>query len=87
MNFIERGLANLALKRMEEKMGTNWKGKVGAIAALLAAVAAALTDFATNQLSMEKVLAYLSAAGGALSLFGIRHAMGPSKATPTPPAQ
>lgn len=85
MNLIERGLANLALKRMEEKMGTNWKGKVGAIAAILAAVGGALTDFAQNSLTMEKVMAYVTAVGAGLSLFGIRHAMGPSKAN-TPSA-
>ena len=83
MNWLETMLANRVLARLEVKMGQNWKGKVGGIGAMLAGVAGLLTEFSTGTLSVEKIMVYVAAISGGLSLFGIRQAIGKAD-TPTP---
>lgn len=80
MTFFERLALKVALGRLESKMGTNWKGKAGAIAVMLGALAAAANDLAQGHVSAEKMIAYWTTFAGGLAAFGIRQAMGDSRA-------
>ena len=62
--------------------GKNWKGTTGAIGAALAALGAIGVDVSNGTLTTEKLTVYVAAIGGALSLFGIREAIGKQ---PEPP--
>lgn len=77
MNWIEKQAAGYALRRLEGEMGANWKGKIGAMGAALGVVATAAVAFSNGQLDLAGILAAITALSGALSLYGIRQAIGP----------
>ena len=82
MNFAERWFINRALGRMEEAMGSGWKGRLGAIGTALAAVAALLVSFSQGSLDVETAIKAFGTISAALSLFGIRQAIGAKTAPP-----
>lgn len=62
----------------------NWKGVTGAVGAALAALGGIAVDLEKGTLTTEKFTVYLAAVGGALSLFGIREAIGKQPEPPPP---
>lgn len=76
MNFIEVWAANKYIRRLENSMGQNWKGKIGAIGAILGSLAGAATDWSSGTLDIQKIMNYFALAMGGLSLLGIRQAVG-----------
>ena len=88
MNFIERAALKMALKRVEGKMGSNWKGKAGAVvgmlssaAVLLAGLSCAVTALTNGQIDhvfdcWQQIAAGAAGFGVAFSAFGIRDAIG-----------
>ena len=80
MNWLETWAANHYLSRLENRMGQNWKGRIGSLGLALSAIASLIVAYSNGTLDVETIIRGVGVVSGALAAFGIRQAVGRAQA-------
>lgn len=75
MNFVDNWLFGRILNRLENAMGSGWKGKTGGIGLMLSGLAGLITGFSNGTLTAETAISYFGMLTAGLGVFGIRQAI------------